>query len=52
MASVRVMKITPGRVGEKAPHVLCEPKEFADLKIGAKFSGYDNEVLQMQKWKS
>lgn len=31
---VLVMKITPGLVGEKAPLVLCDPKVFADLKIG------------------
>jgi hypothetical protein len=31
MPSVLVMKITPGLVGLKAPHVLWEPNVFADL---------------------
>jgi len=34
MPSVFVMKMTPGRVGEKAPQVLCEPKVLAERKIG------------------
>jgi hypothetical protein len=37
MASVFVMNMTPGRLGEKPPHVLWEPKVFADLKIGVVF---------------
>jgi hypothetical protein len=51
MPSVLVMKITPGRVGEKAPQVLCEPKVLAERKIGWLKSS-PSEVFQMQKWKS
>jgi hypothetical protein len=32
---VFIMKITPGLVGEKAPHVLWAPYVGAELKIGA-----------------
>mgnify|MGYP003350976448 CR=1 FL=1 len=32
-----VMNMTPGRLGEKPPHVLWGPKVFADLKIGVVF---------------
>lgn len=34
MPFVFVMKITPGRVGEKAPQVLWAPWVTYDLKIG------------------
>jgi hypothetical protein len=46
--SVFAMKITPGRVGEKAPHVLCEPKVLAERKMGWLKSS-PREVFQMQK---
>jgi hypothetical protein len=32
--------------------VLCDPNEFADLKIGCVLSGYGREVFQIQKLKS
>jgi len=46
------MKITPGLVGEKPPLVLCEPNEFADMKIGFVISEYGRDIFQIQKLKS
>lgn len=45
--SVLVIKMTPARLGLKAPQVLWEPKVFAERKMGYSKSGM--EIFQMQK---